>query len=146
MVGQSACCCWCYHYLDQPKWAMSIINTTPTMQPFMLHWVQYHGVRYLPGSYIRRILDTQVRFSNLFSRCKNFLNNLWIFPIFQKCAGFVSDILSCRVFLITTRISYGVYLTQFPIFFYNVGTTRHAGYYNLIPTMVNILSMSTSGS
>lgn len=48
----------------------------------------------------------------------------------------ISEMLSCRLFLITTRIAYGVYLTQFPIFFYNVGTTRHAGYYNFIPTLV----------
>jgi len=28
------------------------------------------------------------------------------------------------------RIAYSVYLTQFPIFFYNIGTTRAAGSYS----------------
>lgn len=53
-------------------------------------------------------------------------------------AAIISDILSCRVFLITTRLAYAVYLTQFPIFFYNVGRTRHSDYYNFITSTVTL--------
>lgn len=48
----------------------------------------------------------------------------------------VSDILSWKGFLISTRLSYAIYLTQFPVFFYNVGTMRHSGYYNFLATTV----------
>lgn len=58
-------------------------------------------------------------------------NNLVLF------SAFISEILSCRLFLITTRLAYAVYLTQFPIFFYNVGTTRHSGYYHFFTSTVN---------
>lgn len=40
-------------------------------------------------------------------------------------------------FLVTTRLSYAVYLTQFPVFFYNVGRTRTSEYYEFIPTTVS---------
>lgn len=57
------------------------------------------------------------------------------FPI----SAVISDILSCRLFLVTTRLAYAVYLTQFPIFFFNVGTTKHSGYYHFITSTVMIV-------
>nr|CAD7586677.1 unnamed protein product [Timema genevievae] len=43
--------------------------------------------------------------------------------------GVVGDLLRWKGFIVFTRMAYAVYLTQFPIFFYNVGTTRHSHYY-----------------
>ncbi|KAH1022512.1 hypothetical protein HUJ04_011905 [Dendroctonus ponderosae] len=43
---------------------------------------------------------------------------------FGSCFG---PLLTWKYFQIFTKISYGVYLIQFPVFFYNVGSTRHAG-------------------
>ncbi|XP_033205713.2 nose resistant to fluoxetine protein 6-like [Bombus vosnesenskii] len=40
-----------------------------------------------------------------------------------------SRLLAWKGFLITTRLSYAIYLTQFPIYFYNVGRTRSAGHF-----------------
>lgn len=57
-------------------------------------------------------------------------------------AAIISDILSCRLFLITTRLAYAVYLTQFPIFFYNVGRVKHSGYYNFITSTVSLTIQS----
>ncbi|XP_043525105.1 nose resistant to fluoxetine protein 6-like [Frieseomelitta varia] len=37
--------------------------------------------------------------------------------------------LAWKGFLITTRLSYAIYLTQFPIYFYNVGRTRSAEHF-----------------
>lgn len=45
--------------------------------------------------------------------------------------------LSWRGFLITTRLSYAVYLTQFPVFFYNVGQTRNAEHYEFFRMQFN---------
>ncbi|XP_068082920.1 nose resistant to fluoxetine protein 6-like [Anabrus simplex] len=44
-------------------------------------------------------------------------------------AGFLGDIVCWRGFVIFTRLAYALYLTQYPVFLYNVGVTRHAGYY-----------------
>ncbi|KFB40132.1 AGAP000629-PA-like protein [Anopheles sinensis] len=46
------------------------------------------------------------------------------------------DFFSWRGFRITTRISYAVYLTQFPIFFYNVGRTRAPQYFEFWPAVI----------
>ncbi|XP_012055335.1 PREDICTED: uncharacterized protein LOC105618403 [Atta cephalotes] len=51
---------------------------------------------------------------------------------------FLNKIFSWRGFLVTTRISYAVYLTQFPIFFFNVGQTRTADHYDFLRIMVNL--------
>ncbi|XP_031625380.1 nose resistant to fluoxetine protein 6-like [Contarinia nasturtii] len=61
-----------------------------------------------------------------------------IFTTHIGYSSFISEILSCRLFLVTTRLAYAIYLTQFPIFFYNVGTTKHSGFYNFITTNGNI--------
>ncbi|PNF21733.1 hypothetical protein B7P43_G10363 [Cryptotermes secundus] len=45
-------------------------------------------------------------------------------------AGIIGRILSWKGFTIFSRICYAVYLTQFPVFFYNVGTRRSADYYS----------------
>ncbi|XP_057327425.1 nose resistant to fluoxetine protein 6 isoform X1 [Microplitis mediator] len=37
-----------------------------------------------------------------------------------------------RGFLVSTRLSYAVYLTQFPVFFYNVGVTRTSETYDFV--------------
>ncbi|XP_020278398.1 nose resistant to fluoxetine protein 6-like [Pseudomyrmex gracilis] len=52
--------------------------------------------------------------------------------------GFLIRFFSWRGFLFTTKISYAVYLTQFPIFFYSVGQTRTAGTYAFFSTMINL--------
>jgi hypothetical protein len=38
---------------------------------------------------------------------------------------------------VTTRISYAVYLTQFPIFLFNVGQIRTASHYEFFSAMVS---------
>lgn len=50
---------------------------------------------------------------------------------------FITKFFSWRGFLVTTRISYAVYLTQFPIFFYNVGQTRSAEHYGFLRMTIN---------
>ncbi|XP_070515627.1 nose resistant to fluoxetine protein 6 isoform X2 [Cardiocondyla obscurior] len=55
--------------------------------------------------------------------------------------GFLHRLASWRGFLITTRISYAIYLTQFPIFFYNVGQTRTAETFEFFKIMLNIKEM-----
>lgn len=50
--------------------------------------------------------------------------------------GTVSKILAWKGFILWTKISYTVYLTQFPIFFYNVGRIRNANYFGFLPMLV----------
>lgn len=38
---------------------------------------------------------------------------------------------------IFTKLAYAIYLTQFPIFFYNVGKVRNAEYFEFIKVMVS---------
>lgn len=45
--------------------------------------------------------------------------------------------LTWKYFRIFTKIAYGVYLIQFPVFFYNVGVTRHSGEYRSILMVKN---------
>ncbi|KPJ10527.1 hypothetical protein RR48_06321 [Papilio machaon] len=52
-----------------------------------------------------------------------------------------------RTFKFFNKIAYAVYLTQFPIFFYNVGVQRHAEFYTPlllmhVPEMLVILLVS----
>uniref|UniRef100_A0A1B0ADW6 Uncharacterized protein n=1 Tax=Glossina pallidipes TaxID=7398 RepID=A0A1B0ADW6_GLOPL len=45
----------------------------------------------------------------------------------------ITRFFSWRYYQISTKLSYAIYLTQFPIYFYNVGRRRHAHhYYNFI--------------
>ncbi|KAK9503636.1 hypothetical protein O3M35_010156 [Rhynocoris fuscipes] len=52
-----------------------------------------------------------------------------IFTSYTGNGGFLSQLASLRIFQVTTRLSYTFYLTQFPVFFYNVGRMRHSDYY-----------------
>ncbi|VVC30375.1 Nose resistant-to-fluoxetine protein, N-terminal,Acyltransferase 3 [Cinara cedri] len=49
-----------------------------------------------------------------------------IFVSYTGNGGFVSSLFSWKGFMVFTRLSYTVYLTQFPVFFYNVGSNRSA--------------------
>lgn len=49
----------------------------------------------------------------------------------------LSRFFSWKGFMITTRLSYAIYLTQFPVFFYNVGRTRTAEFYEFIRMTVS---------
>ncbi|KAF4517143.1 hypothetical protein B566_EDAN006442 [Ephemera danica] len=55
----------------------------------------------------------------------------------QNRGGWIGVFLRWKGFLIFTRIAYAVYLTQFPIFFYNIGTRRHAGF-SSITDLINL--------
>lgn len=44
--------------------------------------------------------------------------------------GWLGAFLSWKYFKVFTRLAYAIYLTQFPVFFYNVGTTKAALYYS----------------
>ncbi|CAK1578058.1 unnamed protein product [Parnassius mnemosyne] len=62
-------------------------------------------------------------------------------------AGVGTTIVEWRAFKFFNKIAYGVYLTQFPIFFYNVGVQRHAEFYTPllllhIPEMITVLVIS----
>lgn len=99
----------------------------------MLHSARYLGAQYLLGLFSQHTRAIQV-IDNSIPKLITILTLIFFFPI----VAFISDMLSCRLFLITTRLAYAVYLTQFPIFFYNVGTTRHSGYYHFITSTVNV--------
>lgn len=51
---------------------------------------------------------------------------------------------SWRGFQVSTKLSYAIYLTQFPVFFYNVGRRRHVHhYYNFVSIIVSSNSLYT---
>lgn len=52
---------------------------------------------------------------------------------------FIVQVFKIKFQRIFTKISYAVYLTQFPIFFYNVGKVRNAEYYEFIKIMVSLI-------
>ncbi|GLV41432.1 drop dead [Carabus blaptoides fortunei] len=52
--------------------------------------------------------------------------------------GYIGKIFSWKGFLVSTRLSYAIYLTQFPVFFYNVGVTRSSEQYTFIRMQVNL--------
>ncbi|KAG4077902.1 hypothetical protein HA402_013836 [Bradysia odoriphaga] len=63
----------------------------------------------------------------------------WI--IFTSHLGYhslLSRFFSWPGFLVTTRLSYAIYLTQFPVFFFNVGRTRHATYFSFLSYTLNL--------
>jgi peptidoglycan/LPS O-acetylase OafA/YrhL len=51
-----------------------------------------------------------------------------------------------RGFQVFTKISYAVYLTQFPIYFYNVGTTRVAGHSSISDLVIVKMYIFTQNS
>ncbi|XP_076290207.1 nose resistant to fluoxetine protein 6 isoform X2 [Lasioglossum baleicum] len=64
----------------------------------------------------------------------------WVTVMYQtgNTNGLFSRFLAWKGFLITTRLSYAVYLTQFPIYFYNVGMTRSATHYEFFSMQFNL--------
>lgn len=46
------------------------------------------------------------------------------------------DVLSWRGFRVTTKLSYAIYLTQFPIFFFQVGRVRTSIYYEFFSNVM----------
>ncbi|XP_026745777.1 nose resistant to fluoxetine protein 6 [Trichoplusia ni] len=67
--------------------------------------------------------------------------------IVNDYAGIGTSFVESRVFKFFNKIAYSVYLTQFPIFFYNVGVQRHADYYSPllllhVPEMVTVTVIS----
>ena len=52
-------------------------------------------------------------------------SHLFLTSPFLVCpTGFLNRVLSWQGFLVSTRLSYALYLTQFPVFFYFVGKNR----------------------
>lgn len=58
------------------------------------------------------------------------LSSLYPSNIYLCFEGIGTAFVEARVFKFFNKIAYSVYLTQFPIFFYNVGIQRHAEYYS----------------
>ncbi|XP_043792229.1 nose resistant to fluoxetine protein 6-like [Apis laboriosa] len=52
--------------------------------------------------------------------------------------GWFGKFLAWKGFLITTKLSYAIYLTQFPIFFYNVGSIRSAEHFEFFSMQFNL--------
>lgn len=48
-----------------------------------------------------------------------------------------TKLLEWKGFLVCTKLSYGLYLTQFPVFFYNVGRVRAPIHYGIIKIIVS---------
>ncbi|XP_036319972.1 O-acyltransferase like protein-like [Rhagoletis pomonella] len=49
-----------------------------------------------------------------------------------------TDMLSWKGFQVSTKLSYAIYLTQFPVFFFNVGRRRHIHhYYNFVSIILD---------
>lgn len=49
----------------------------------------------------------------------------------------IVQLFKMRVQRIFTKLAYAIYLTQFPVFFYNVGKVRNAEYFEFIKIMVS---------
>ncbi|XP_027843539.2 nose resistant to fluoxetine protein 6-like [Aphis gossypii] len=66
-----------------------------------------------------------------------------IFVSYTGNGGVVSSLFSWKGFIVCTRLSYTFYLTQFPVFFYNVGSHRSALEYSfgLIVNIKEILAI-----
>ncbi|KAK7871932.1 hypothetical protein R5R35_009735 [Gryllus longicercus] len=55
-----------------------------------------------------------------------------IFACFTGYGGYLNTFLSIKPLVIFSRISYAVYLTQFAVFFYNVGVTRTSEQFTIL--------------
>ncbi|KOC71250.1 Nose resistant to fluoxetine protein 6 [Habropoda laboriosa] len=55
-----------------------------------------------------------------------------IFACYTNHGGIINKVLSSHWLIIFSRISYAVYLTQFAVFFYNVGTTRYSAGFQVL--------------
>ncbi|XP_050297184.1 nose resistant to fluoxetine protein 6-like isoform X2 [Anthonomus grandis grandis] len=64
-----------------------------------------------------------------------------IYAVENGFGSWFTAVLTWKYFRIFTKIAYGVYLVQFPVFFYNVGVTRYVGEFNhfmMLPPMETI--------
>lgn len=52
-----------------------------------------------------------------------------IYATNRNCGGWLGNLLEWKHFEKVTKISYAIYLVQFPVFFYNIGKTRHVTEY-----------------
>lgn len=66
---------------------------------------------------------------------------MYLIYFFFIFSGIVSSIFSWKGFMVCTRLSYTFYLTQFPVFFYNVGSNRTALEYSF-ELIVSLLRIS----
>ncbi|XP_066592005.1 uncharacterized protein [Prorops nasuta] len=64
-----------------------------------------------------------------------------IFACFTNHGGFMNKFLSNHWLILISRISYAVYLTQFAIFFYNVGTTRYSSEFQ-VHTVIDLFELA----
>lgn len=48
--------------------------------------------------------------------------------------------LEWKGFQVTTKLSYGIYLVQFPVFHFNIGRVRSSSHFGIIKSLVNIVS------
>ncbi|XP_072399233.1 nose resistant to fluoxetine protein 6-like [Diabrotica undecimpunctata] len=63
----------------------------------------------------------------------------WIIFVWQLGYKIIAGyIFSNKIFLLWTKISYTVYLTQFPVYFYNVGITRSSNETNFFWVVLNL--------
>ncbi|XP_064212162.1 regulator of hypoxia-inducible factor 1 isoform X2 [Tribolium castaneum] len=68
-----------------------------------------------------------------------------IYAINRDIAGWLGTLFNWKYFQISTKLAYALYLVQFPIFFYNVGLTKHVDEYRtylqleVVETIVIIL-------
>ncbi|CRK95963.1 CLUMA_CG009406, isoform A [Clunio marinus] len=68
----------------------------------------------------------------------------WIIFASEKgCNNQIVQLFKMKIQRIFTKISYAIYLTQFPIFFYNVGKVRNAEYFEFIKLMYNVEEFSS---
>ncbi|XP_043498479.1 nose resistant to fluoxetine protein 6-like [Polistes fuscatus] len=64
----------------------------------------------------------------------------WVIIMHQtgNTNGWLGRTLAWKGFVVTTRLSYAIYLTQFPVYFYNVGHTRSVEYFDFIKLVFNM--------
>ncbi|XP_066254847.1 nose resistant to fluoxetine protein 6-like [Euwallacea similis] len=63
----------------------------------------------------------------------------WVIYIIQLgYGGWIRHVFAHSLCTFWTKVSYAVYLTQFPVFFYNVGSTRSAQEFGIITKMLNL--------
>ncbi|XP_005177544.1 O-acyltransferase like protein [Musca domestica] len=64
---------------------------------------------------------------------------VWVvFVSHNGYTNFITDLCSWKGFQVSTKLSYAIYLTQFPAYFFNVGRRRHVHhYYNFVSIMLD---------
>lgn len=65
-----------------------------------------------------------------------------IWACFTGHGGLINELLCCKCLVYFSRISYAVYLTQFAVFFYNVGSIRTSEQFSLF-TSINVAEVLT---